>query len=128
MGESGANTGVWLLSNVQGENTTTEGHEYGHGFGAVKGTRAGHPIDGDQRSKGQPGLMYARGTYVDAPYTYDPSKGATTTLSTGAPVNTMNPQSRQANQNDINYLELDKINYNPTTGKGRLGALTNKFY
>jgi len=128
LGDPGGNTGVWLLKNIQGENTTTEGHEHGHGFGAVKGDPSGHTRALDLRGAGQPGLMYPRGTLVDAPYTYDPSKGASTVTPTGAPVNSMNPQSRQANQGDINHLGLDKLTYNPTTGKAQLGVLTNRFH
>ncbi len=128
LGDPGGNTGIWLLRNIQGENTTTEGHEYGHGFGAVKGDPSGHTTALDLRGMGQPGLMYPRGTLVDAPYTYDPSKGASTVSGTGAPVNSMNPQSRQANQGDINHLGLDKLTYDPTTGKAQLGVLTNRFH
>lgn len=118
----GSNTGRWLLKNITGENTTTEAHEFGHGFGLT------HPTDLDLRGKGQPGIMYPRGTLVDADYTYDPSKGASTLSSTGAPVNSVNPEKRKVNQADINNLGLDKIYYDPTTGKGKLGALTNTYH
>ena len=118
----GSNTDRWLLKNIEGPNTTTEAHEFGHGFGLT------HPAGYDQRGKLQPGIMFARGTLVDAPYTYDPSKGASTISSTGAPVNSIDPEKRKVTQADINGLKLNLIHYDPVTGKGSLGALTNIFH
>lgn len=121
----GANTGVFLLSDISGANTQTEGHEFGHGLAAVSGTLDGHPDFFDQRGHGQPGIMYPKGTPVDAPYTYDPSKGASSLdKKTGKVTNAMNPSKRKANQEDINYLNIDKLKFD-TKGKAQLGKLTN---
>jgi RHS repeat-associated protein len=126
----GSNTGVFLKSNIEDKSSTTETHEFGHGFGLD------HPTDTDLRSPagsttkaGPPGIMYPRGTAVDANYTYDPSKGATSVdPTTGARTNTINPTTRRVNQTDINNLGLDKLKYNPTTGKAQLGKITNTFH
>jgi len=127
MDGAGSNTGVFLVSNINDPNSTTETHEFGHGFGLD------HPVNTDLRSPAgstttadPPGIMYPRGTAVDAQYTYDPSKGATTVdPTTGARTNTMNPTTRKVNQTDINNLGLDKLTYDPTTGKAQLGKLTS---
>jgi len=124
----GSNTGVWLKKNIDGANTSTEAHEGGHGMGAVKGTSDGHPADTDLRGKGQAGIMYPRGTAVDAQYTYDPTKGASTIdPTTGARANTMNPAKRQANQGDVNFLGIGKLPFN-SSGKANLGAMTNTYH
>jgi hypothetical protein len=121
MDEAGSNTGEFLKSNIDDANSTTESHEMGHGYGLD------HPTDLDLRGKGQPSIMYPRGTAVDKEYTWDPTKGATTVdPKTGAASNTMNPTTRKVTQTDINNLGLDKVKYDPTTGKGELGKLTNK--
>jgi RHS repeat-associated protein len=130
MDGAGSNTGVFLRKNIEDKSSTTETHEFGHGFGLD------HPTDTDLRSPagsttkaGAPGIMYPRGTAVDAEYTYDPSKGATAVdPATGARTNTMNPTTRRVNQTDINNLGLDKLKYNSTTGKAQLGKLTNTFH
>jgi len=121
----GSNTGIFLLKNIKRDCSTTEAHEFGHGWGAVKGTAGGHPSNGDLRGDGQPGMMYARGTAVDAPYTYDPSKGATKGTPGVDATNTVNPEKRKVTQADINYLGLDKLKFN-SNGKANLGTLTNK--
>jgi RHS repeat-associated protein len=129
MDGAGSNTGVFLISNVNDANSTTETHEFGHGFGLE------HPADVDLRSPAgsttpadAPGIMYPRGTAVDAQYTYDPSKGATAGTPGVNATNTMNPSTRKVNQKDINNLGLDKLNYDPTTGKAQLGKLTNTYH
>jgi RHS repeat-associated protein len=125
------NTGVFLLSNINDANSTTETHEFGHGFGLD------HPTDTDLRTPadfigpvdGTPGIMYPRGTAVDADFTYDPTKGATVIdAKTGERTNTMNPTTRKVNQTDINNLGLNKLTYDPITGKAELGKLTNKYH
>ena len=128
----GSNTGEFLVSNVNDPNSTTETHEFGHGFGLD------HPTDLDLRTKALPGgaigpqlpadppsIMYPRGTAVDAQYTYDPSKGATAGTPSVNATNTMNPTTRKVTQTDIKNLGLDKLTYDPTTGKAQLGKLTN---
>jgi len=89
-------------------------------------TDSGGSPAGSTTTADPPGIMYPRGTAVDAQYTYDPSKGATTVdPTTGARTNTMNPTTRKVNQTDINNLGLDKLTYDPTTGKAQLGKLTS---
>ncbi|MCB0539806.1 MAG: hypothetical protein KDE33_19985 [Bacteroidetes bacterium] len=124
---SGGNTGFFLTSNISKDGSTTEPHEYGHGLGLWPGTPDGHPANNNLIGTNEPpGIMYARGTAVDAPYTYDPSKGATSIDPvTGARTNTMNPESRKVNQTDINMLGLDKLNC--VNGKANLGRTTNQF-
>ncbi len=118
MDELGANTGTWLLSNLQGESPTTGAHEMGHGMGLE------HPASVDLRGMGQPGIMYPRGTLTDAEFTWDPPNGA----SSSAGTNTLNPDKRKVTQADINNLGLNKIKYDPVSGKGQIGNLTNKFH
>jgi RHS repeat-associated protein len=126
MDGAGSNTGEFLVSNINTANSTTETHEFGHGYGLD------HPTNVDLRTPagsttpaGAPGIMYPRGTAVDAAYTYDPTKGATAGTPRVDATNTMNPATRKVNQTDINNLGLDKVTYDPTTGKGQLGKLTN---
>ena len=120
MDGAGSNTGEFLIKNVNNAKSTTEAHEFGHGYGLE------HPTDTDLRGKGQPGIMYPRGTLVDAKYTYDPKKGdSKVDPTTGARSNTVNPIYRKVTQQDINNLGLDKIKYDPKTGAGQLGKLSN---
>jgi hypothetical protein len=123
----GSNTGAFLISIINDANSTTETHEFGHGFGLD------HPTNTDLRTPagatttaGAPGIMYPRGTAVDAANTYDPTKGATAVdATTVARTNTMNTTTRKVTQADLNNLGLGGVTYDPTTGKGKLGALTN---
>lgn len=119
MDDVGSNTGRFLKSNIEASNSTTETHEFGHGYGLT------HPTDLDLRRKGQPSIMYPRGTAVDKDYTYDPTKGATKGTPRVDATNTMNPTTRKVTQADIDNLGLDRINYDAVTGKGELGKLTN---
>ncbi|MDB5272088.1 MAG: conserved repeat domain protein [Chitinophagaceae bacterium] len=115
----GSNTGVWLLNNIQKENSTTEPHEMGHGWGAVKDTEDSHPAESNIKGKGQPGIMHARGTIVDPQYQWNPNAKA------GQAGGTLNPDKRKVTQQDINYLDLNKVQLDEN-GKGELGKLTNK--
>jgi len=104
----GANTGEFLVSNINGKGSTTEPHEYGHGLGLVPGTPDGHPINTDLRGQGEAGIMHARGTLVDAKFTYDPSKGDSQPPNpiTGAPAsNTLNPAKRSVTHSNLDMLK-----------------------
>jgi RHS repeat-associated protein len=120
MDGAGSNTGQFLISNINDANSTTESHEFGHGFGLE------HPTNTDLRSPAgstttadAPGIMYPRGTAVDGPYTWDPTKGATAGTPGVNATNTMNPTSRKVSQADINKLGLNTVIYDPNTGKGK---------
>ncbi|MFH1003900.1 MAG: hypothetical protein V1781_00130, partial [Bacteroidota bacterium] len=114
MDELGANTSYFLLSNIKGEGTTTEAHEFGHGYGLEHSA-------GNQIGKGQPDIMAARGTLVDPKYQYDPKAKA------GEKGGTLNPETRKVTQQDITDLGLDKLKFDKS-GKSNLGKLTNAYH
>jgi hypothetical protein len=115
MDDLGSNSGYFLLKNVKSDGSTTEAHEFGHGYGLD------HPADSDLRGEGQPGIMNPRGTIVDPEYQYDPKAAP------GAKGGTINPETRKVTQKDINNLGLDKVKYD-ASGRGRPGKLTNKYH
>ena len=97
----GCNTGYFLLNNLL-QDSTTAAHEYGHTIGLV------HPHELDIRGRGVPGIMYPRGTVVDAIHQYNPNAIAGDNTNGG----TMNPFSRKVLQQDIDNLKLNKLNFN----------------
>jgi hypothetical protein len=116
-----SNTGFFKISNVAYKGASTEAHEYGHALGLWPGTNDGHPTDLDQRGKGKPGIMYPRGSWVDAQYQYYPN------VQPGEVGGTVNPDKRHVRQLDIDMLQLDKRNWS-NKGKIRLGKLSNKYH
>ena len=119
--KQGGNEGTFQLDNIDGIGTTTEAHEFGHSLGLWPGTPDGHPKERDLRSKGQPGIMYTRGTAVDAKYTYKPSSGNTKyDPKTGQHINSIDPNKRKVLQSDIDALGLDKLKYDES-GKAKHG-------
>jgi len=92
----GCNTGYFKKDNLY-KGSTTAAHEYGHTLGLD------HPHHTDIRGKGIPGIMYPRGTLVDALYQYEPDKPA------GAKGGTMNPVHRKVRLEDIDQLNFKKI-------------------
>ena len=111
----GCNTGYFKLDNLL-NNSTTAAHEYGHTIGLH------HPEVLDIRGKGMPGIMYPRGTIVDAIYQYSP---VATPL---APGGTMNPFSRKVLQEDIDNLKLAiGLAYN-RNGFAIIGNFTNVWH
>ena len=92
----GSNTGYFKLENLY-KGSTTAAHEYGHTLGLP------HPEDMDIRGKGIPGIMYPRGTLVNAEYQYDPNVAA------GVKGGTLYPIHRRVKQGDIDDLGLLKI-------------------
>ncbi|MBL7729823.1 MAG: peptidase M10 [Chitinophagaceae bacterium] len=109
----GCNTGYFLLENLY-KGSTTAAHEYGHTLGLE------HPDDLDLRGKGVPGIMYPRGTLVDAQYQYEPDKPA------GVKGGTMHPMYRRVLADDIRQLRLHKLSY--TNGKAILGDFTSLWH
>ena len=106
-----SNTGYFKLENLY-EGSTTAAHEYGHTLGLD------HPIDLDLRGKGQPGIMYPRGTLVDPQFQYDVNANA------GEQGGTMYPIHRRVTQQDIANLKLDELNLsNPNCVLGGYSAV-----
>jgi hypothetical protein len=95
----GSNTGYFKLDNLL-NNSTTAAHEFGHTLGLD------HPRYLDIRGQGQPGIMYPRGTLVDAQFQYDP------TVQAGLNGGTINPFTRKVLQSDIDNLKLNKLDFN----------------
>ena len=96
----GSNTGYFKLENLY-KGSTTAAHEYGHTLGLE------HPHDLDIRGKGIPGIMYPRGTLVDAPFQYNPGGRAGDSSNGG----TMHPMYRRVKQEDIENLKLHKLSF-----------------
>ena len=94
----GCNTGYFKLGNLL-NHSTTAAHEYGHTLGLD------HPKDLDIRGKGQPGIMYPRGTLCDPEFQYDPAALA------GGPGGTLNPFKRRVLESDISGLRLSRLSF-----------------
>jgi hypothetical protein len=109
----GSNSGYFKLENLY-EGSTTAAHEYGHTLGLE------HPHHFDIRGTGVPGIMYPRGTLVDAPYQYDPFKPA------GVTGGTMHPMHRKVKQEDIDELKLHRLHFE--NGKAVVGEFTNVYH
>ena len=109
----GCNSGYFKLENLY-KGSTTAAHEYGHTLGLE------HPFDIDYRSKGIPGIMYPRGTLVDAQFQYDPSKPA------GVTGGTMHPMYRRVRQEDIDDLKINRLRFE--NGKAVMGEFTNVYH
>lgn len=109
----GCNSGYFLKENLY-TGSTTAAHEYGHTIGLK------HPMQLDIRGKGNPGIMYPRGTLVDPQFQYEPQKPA------GQKGGTLNPVHRKVLLTDILDLKLNSLSFN---GKyALLGAFTNIYH
>lgn len=95
----GCNTGYFKRANLQNLSTTAA-HEYGHTLGLD------HPKTLDIRGKGQPGIMYPRGTLCDPIFQYDPAAAP------GARGGTLNPFTRKVLDADIQALKLSRLSFN----------------
>ncbi|MCW3119583.1 MAG: peptidase [Chitinophagaceae bacterium] len=109
----GCNSGYFLLENLY-KGSTTAAHEYGHTLGLA------HPQDIDYRGSGVPGIMYPRGTLVDASFQYDPAKPA------GVTGGTMHPIHRKVRQTDIDDLKIHRLKFE--NGKAVIGEFTNVYH
>lgn len=112
--EIGSNTGYFKRDNLS-DGSTTVAHEFGHTIGLE------HPHVLDIRGKGQPGIMYPRGTLVDPSFQWDPEAPA------GGPGGTLNPSYRKVLQEDIDHLQLSQLPFNPQ-GFSKLGEFTNLYH
>lgn len=92
----GSNTGYFLAENLY-KGSTTAAHEFGHTLGLK------HPRDLDLRGLGTPGIMYPRGTLVDARYQYDPQAPA------GCKGGTMYPIYRKVKKEEIALLKINTL-------------------
>lgn len=110
-----SNTGFFKLANLV-EGSTTAAHEYGHSLGLE------HPVSLDYRGKGAPGIMYPRGTLVDARYQWNPAAEAGDSSMGG----TMNPSYRKVKQKDIDLLGLNQINL--TSPNAIIGAFSSVYH
>ncbi len=108
------NTGYFKLDNLL-NNSTTAAHEYGHTIGLD------HPAILDIRGKGQPGIMYPRGTVCDPIFQYDPEAEPL------KPGGTINPYSRKVLQSDIDNLRLHKLSWN-SGGFAVLGGFSSLYH
>jgi hypothetical protein len=93
------NTGYFKLDNLLNKSTTAA-HEYGHTIGLD------HPKIPDIRGKGQPGIMYPRGTICDPLFQYDVNALPL------QPGGTLNPFTRKVLQSDIDDLKLHRLSFN----------------
>ena len=109
----GCNTGYFLMENLY-KGSTTAAHEYGHTLGLP------HPTHLDIRGEGVPGIMYPRGTLVDAQFQYDPKVRA------GLTGGTMHPMYRKVRQEDIEDLKLHRLVYR--NQKAIIGEFTNVYH
>lgn len=109
----GCNSGYFLVDNLY-KGSTTAAHEYGHTLGLD------HPNQLDIRGQGVPGIMYPRGTLVDAPYQYDPSAPA------GQKGGTLHPMHRRVKQEDINNIKLHKLTFE--NSRAIVGEFTNVYH
>nr|WP_302350101.1 hypothetical protein [uncultured Prevotella sp.] len=106
--------------NVEQVGSSTEAHEFGHSLGLWPGTKNGHPKE-NLLGKGQPGIMYPRGTIVDPQYRYNPKAGYNQSGGT------LNPEKRKVLQSDIDMLHLDNLHYDKN-GNSQLGKSTSAFW
>lgn len=103
-----ANCGYFSYADNLGTSTTCA-HEYAHGLGLKHYTEKnysdyGH--DGDLRGKGRPGIMAARGFWVDRKYRYNKKANI------GERGSTINPTTRIVREEDILNLNLDFLEFN----------------
>jgi RHS repeat-associated protein len=105
------NAGYFVTSDNLGSSTTAA-HEKGHGFGLNHSAV-------DQRGRGRPDIMSARGTLVDSEYQYNPKAVA------GDIGGTVNPTTRIVQQKNITDM-FNGVRF--VNGKANIGRATNIIY
>ncbi|MCE2963303.1 MAG: peptidase M10 [Chitinophagales bacterium] len=108
----GSNTGYMFIENLY-SGSTTGAHEYGHSLGLE------HPENLVIIGQGRPGIMYPRGTLVDAEYQYDPH------IKPGEKGGTIHPMYRRVLQQDIDNLNLPKL---IKKNQNYIGQFTSQFH
>jgi hypothetical protein len=111
----GCNTGYFQKDNLY-KGSTTAAHEYGHTLGLR------HPEYLDIRGQGTPGIMYPRGTIVDAAYQYNPAAQAGDSSNGG----TMHPKFRRVSLEDIQLLRLHRASFR--AGKAMIGDFSSVWH
>ncbi|HVM89375.1 MAG TPA: hypothetical protein VMT76_14400 [Puia sp.] len=109
-----SNTGYFKLDNLR-HNSTTAAHEYGHTLGLE------HPHELDIRGKGQPGIMYPRGTVCDPEFQYDINALPL------QPGGTLNPYTRKVLQKDVDDLKLHRLPFNKK-GFAMIGGFSSIYH
>lgn len=89
------NTGYFKLANLL-HTGSTAAHEYGHTIGLE------HPAELNGMGQGVPGIMYPRGSWVDAEFQYFPD------VKPGEHGGTINPIYRKVKKEDLANLHLAK--------------------
>ena len=110
----GCNTGYFKLDNLL-QTSTTAAHEYGHTIGLK------HPDIIDIRGTKVPGIMYPRGTIVDAHMQYDP------TAAPGAYGGFLDPKFRKVSQSDIDLINLHKLSFD-ANGFAMVGGFSSLYH
>ena len=111
----GSNSGYFLKANLY-EGSTTAAHEFGHTLGLR------HPANMDFRGQGRPGIMYPRGTLVDAEFQYNPL------AKYGEPLHTMNPMHRRVRQEEIDLIGIPQLIYNQELIVGKFTAIFHEMH
>lgn len=117
-----ANCGFYSKADDLGSSTTCA-HEFAHGLGLIHydERKSGYGSNKDIRGKGVPGIMAARGFYVDPKYQYNPK------AKVGASGGTINPVHRRVRVEDIHDLNLASLEFDEY-GCADLGKVSNIAY